>query len=60
MEDVRMRRMIAPSVVAVIALISATAMAGDLKSGLQVGESAGAYNVKDCTGPAQGKTLCYR
>lgn len=39
---------------------SAVASAGDLESGLKVGESAGAFNVKDCTGPNAGKSLCYR
>lgn len=32
----------------------------DLKSGLQVGDGAGAYNVRDVTGPNAGKSLCYR
>jgi len=45
---------------AAVALLSASAVAEDLKSGLQVGDRAGAFNVKDCTGPATGKTLCYR
>ena len=31
-----------------------------LKSGLQPGENAGAYNVLDLTGPNKGKKLCYR
>lgn len=56
-----MRRFVLPSVVALVALTSSLAMAGDLKSGLQVGQAAGAFNVKDITGPAQGqKDLCYR
>ncbi len=50
---------------AVLAMISAaTVFAAEkekaLKSGLQVGDSAGAFNVKDCTGPAKGTSLCYR
>ena len=32
----------------------------ELKSGLQPGEKAGAFNVLDCTGPSKGKKLCYR
>ena len=32
----------------------------ELVSGLQVGDSAAPYNVKDCTGPNAGKSLCYR
>lgn len=30
------------------------------KSGLQVGDSTGAFNVRDITGPNKGRTLCYR
>ena len=45
-----------------LALLFATAglMAAELTSGLQVGEHAGAFNVKDITGPRAGKSLCYR
>jgi hypothetical protein len=46
-----------------IALAVATAgvvIAADLQSGLQPGEPAGAFNVKDITGPNKGKSLCYR
>ncbi len=32
---------------------------GALKSGLQVGERSAVFQVRDCTGPAAGKTLCY-
>ena len=38
----------------------ASAKAGELESGLQVGESPGAFYVKDVTGPNKGSTLCYR
>ncbi len=45
-------------------VIAATAcgalMAAELQSGLQVGEIADAFDVKDITGPNKGKTLCYR
>ena len=34
--------------------------ADELKSGLQPGDSAGAFQVLDCTGPAKGGSLCYR
>lgn len=34
--------------------------AGELTSGLQVGDSSKPYNVRDITGPNKGKTLCYR
>lgn len=40
--------------------IAGVVAAADLKSGLQVGEDAGAFNVKDITGPNKGKSLCYR
>lgn len=40
--------------------VGGRASAAELTSGLQVGESAGAYNVKDITGPNKGKSLCYR
>lgn len=29
-------------------------------TGPQAGDAAGPFNVKDCTGPEEGKTLCYR
>lgn len=35
------------------------AVAG-VKSGLQVGDRAGAFNVRDITGPSAGESLCYR
>jgi hypothetical protein len=34
--------------------------AGDVESGLKVGDTPGAFNVKDITGPNKGKSLCYR
>jgi hypothetical protein len=54
-----MQRMWMPS----IALAVATAgvlIAAEVQSGLKVGEHAGAFNVKDITGPNKGKSLCYR
>ena len=54
-----MRRLVPP--IAIVALsLSAVAAAGDLESGLKVGDKAGAFNVNDCTGPAAGKSVCYR
>ena len=55
-----MRNFVIPSVALLITSIGAVAMAADLESGLQVGESAGAFTVNDCTGPSEGKSLCYR
>jgi hypothetical protein len=39
--------------------IGSRALAEDVVSGLRVGELAQQFLVKDCTGPAAGKTLCY-
>jgi len=45
--------------IAVVAACAA-AVAADLKSGLQVGEAAGYFEVHDVTGPKAGSDLCYR
>lgn len=55
-----MRTLVVPSVALIALSVSAIVLAADIKSGLQVGEHAGAYNVKDITGPNAGKSLCYR
>ncbi len=55
-----MRRLLVPSAALLIAGYGVMAAAGDLKSGLQVGDKAGAYQVHDVTGPNAGKKLCYR
>ena len=34
--------------------------ADEFKSGLQVGDAAGVFNVRDITGPAKPSSLCYR
>ena len=54
-----MHRLLVPTIVAFAAFAGA-AVAADLQSGLQVGEAAGVFNVKDITGPNKGKSLCYR
>ena len=54
-----MRNIFVPSVAA-LAVWAGTALAADIKSGLPIGGSAGFFEVKDCTGPNKGKTLCYR
>jgi hypothetical protein len=51
---------IVPSVALAALTVGALVLAADIKSGLQVGDAAGAYNVKDCTGPFTGTSLCYR
>jgi hypothetical protein len=53
-------KLLAPTVALLCVAAGAVALAEDLKSGLQLGEHAGAYNVKDITGPNKGKSLCYR
>ena len=55
-----MRTMLVPSIAIVALSFSAVAVAADLQSGLQVGDKAGYFEVKDCTGPSAGKSLCYR
>ena len=55
-----MRRSSVSSIGLLVALSCALATAGEVKSGLQPGDAAGAFNVKDVTGPRKGKSLCYR
>ena len=59
-EETHMKRFMLPSVALMITAFGAVAAADALQSGLQPGDAAGAFNVLDCTGPAKGKTLCYR
>ncbi len=54
-----MRRILSVAFVA-SAMFAGALFAAELKSGLQPGDSLPAYNVKDCTGPNEGKSLCYR
>jgi hypothetical protein len=55
-----MRNLLVPSVALLALSFSAITVAGDLESGLKVGQHAGFFLVKDCTGPSAGKSLCYR
>jgi hypothetical protein len=55
-----MRRIWISSIPLMVVALSAVTIAGDLESGLQAGAHAGAFNVKDCTGPNADKSLCYR
>lgn len=41
------------------ACVCGMALGGEIDSGLAVGQKASPLDVKDCTGPAAGKTLCY-
>ncbi len=53
-----MKRFIAPAFA--LLAVAGLAIAGEVKSGLEPGESPAAFNVKDITGPSKGKSLCYR
>lgn len=53
-------RTLVPTIAVVALAFSAVAVAGDLESGLKVGQQAGFFLVKDCTGPNAGNSLCYR
>ena len=60
-----MRRLLAWGCAAVLVSALGTeighgADAPGLKSGLQVGEPAPAFQVQDITGPNKGSSLCYR
>ena len=48
------------SAAAVCLLAAGFVFAGELKSGLPVGDKVPAFNVRDITGPSADKTLCYR
>jgi hypothetical protein len=60
MEVAFMRRLVVPSLALLAVSFGALAARADLESGPKVGDKAGAFQVKDCTGPAKGKSLCYR
>jgi hypothetical protein len=59
-----MRRRVLLTAVAAVAACGVAMAEGDLKSGPQVGDALGAYNVTKIAGPedgvAVGATLCYR
>jgi hypothetical protein len=55
-----MRKALVPTAALLATFCVAAPAADKLESGLQVGDKAGAFNVKDCTGPNKGKSLCYR
>ena len=54
-----MSKMMAP-VATLLVLVAGVALAADTKSGLQIGEAPGFFQVKDISGPNTGDTLCYR
>ncbi|MDA1229448.1 MAG: hypothetical protein O2856_01615 [Planctomycetota bacterium] len=53
-----MKSLLATSIVGLT--VCGFAAAADLQSGLQVGDKAGYFEVKDVTGPRAGESLCYR
>ena len=55
-----MRKVLVPAALLLATFCVAPAGAEEFKSGLQVGDDAGAFNVRDCTGPKKGTSLCYR
>ena len=55
-----MRKFVSFCALAVAVVASGMVNAADLKSGLQVGDFPGAFNVTDITGPSAGEKLCYR
>ena len=59
--EITMNKLLVSSVALAITAASAVGFAADeLKSGLQLGEHAGFFLVKDVTGPNKDKSLCYR
>lgn len=55
-----MKNFVAVCLFGLAAAVAAPAVASDIKSGLQVGDGPGAFNVTDITGPNAGEKLCYR
>ena len=48
-----------PTAFVLLVCFAAPSWAGEIESGLAVGQKAVPLDVKDCTGPAAGKTVCY-
>ncbi|MCH2201214.1 MAG: hypothetical protein MK102_04535 [Fuerstiella sp.] len=55
-----MKKIVGICVLSMLMLVASTAAAAEFKSGLQVGDSPGAFYVSDVTGPNAGKNLCYK
>jgi len=55
-----MKTRVVCSAVVLAAACGLAVAADDFKSGLQVGDAAGVFNVRDITGPAKPSSLCYR
>lgn len=54
------RLLVTTAALLLVGLVNSVTLADDLESGLKVGVSPGAFNVKDVTGPNKGRSLCYR
>lgn len=55
-----MKKLVALTVAFAAVAMAAVGIAEELKSGLELGARPAAFNVKDCSGPAKGTSLCYR
>lgn len=55
-----MKKVLVPALTLMLAVSVSAAEKAEVKSGLQDGAFVSAFNVKDCTGPSKGKSLCYR
>jgi hypothetical protein len=55
-----MKRIVAMFTALCLVAVGLTVNAGELESGLKVGDHPGAFQVKDVTGPSAGTSLCYR
>lgn len=55
-----MQKLLVPALMLTLVAGAVAAEKGEVKSGLKEGARVGAFNVKDCTGPSEGKSLCYR
>ena len=59
--EITLNRLLVSSLALAMAATTAVGFAADdVKSGLQLGEHAGFFLVKDVTGPNKDKSLCYR
>ncbi len=55
-----MQKLSSLAAVALMGLAGYAVVAGEADSGLKLGDKVAAFNVLDCSGPSEGKSLCYR
>jgi len=55
-----MKKLVAASLAFLAAAVAAVGIAEEVKSGLELGARPSPFNVKDCSGPSKGTSLCYR